>query len=241
MSNDGEEMENEEESGEDQSEEASRSSKQSSRSRAQSDSADKRSKSQKKKALKQEKMRKVVSATIQARLMREAPENGPFQPRRESGGSSRSSRSRSAKSTPQFSKPNRSSEDVKSDENLSESQFSVAFENTSLVSKFSNPPLETVENGDGNEDEDIPGLSEEEEDENGPDFLERLERDIEFGCSSRIENSDGILRVRTSGDQEIAMAMERDQQKNVLTAFWTAKGYYLAGRSAGFRIATNES
>ena len=163
------------------SEEASRSSRRSSRSKTQSDSADKRSKGQKKKAAKMQKMRQVLSATIQARLMREAPENGPFQPRRDSGGSSRS---RSSKTTPQFSKPNRSSEDGKADEDLSESHFSVASENTSLVSKFSNPPLETDENGD--EDEEIlPGLCEEEEDENEPDFLDQLERDIEFGYSSR--------------------------------------------------------
>ena len=155
-----EEIENERESGEDQSEKASRSSRRSSRSKTQSDSADKRSKGQKKKAAKMQKMRQVLSATIQARLMREAPENGPFQPRRDSGGSSRS---RSSKTTPQFSKPNRSSEDEKADEDLSESHFSVASENTSLVSKFSNPPLETDENGDEDE-ESLPGLSEEEED-----------------------------------------------------------------------------
>ena len=122
MSNDREEMENEKESGEDQSEEASRSSRRSSRSRTQSDSAEKKSRSQKKKAAKMQKMRQVLSATIQARLMREAPENGPFRPRRDSRGSSRS---KSSKTTPQFSKPNRSLEDGKSDEDLSESQFSV--------------------------------------------------------------------------------------------------------------------
>ena len=185
MSDEGKEIENEREYGEDQSEDASKTSRRSSRSRTQSDSADKRSKSQKKKALKHEKMRKVVSATIQARLMREAPENGPFQPRGDSGGSSRSNRSKRSNTAPQFSKPNRSSEDGKADEDLSESHFSVESENTSLVSKFSNPPLETDENGDGNEEEDFPGLSEEEEDENGPDFLERLEKDIETGCGFR--------------------------------------------------------
>ena len=104
MSNDGEEMKDEEESGGDQSEEASRSSRRSSRSKTQSESKDGRARGQKKKAAKQEKMRQVVSATIQARLMREAPENGPFQPRRDSGGSSRS---RSSNSAPQFSEPNR--------------------------------------------------------------------------------------------------------------------------------------
>ena len=181
MSNDGKEMENEEESGEDQSEEVSRSSRRSSRSKAQSDSKDKRSRGQKKKAAKHEKMRQVVSATIQARIMREAPENGPFQPRRDSGGSSRS---RSSKSAPQFSEPNRGSEDDKSDENLIETKYSVASENTSLVSKFSSPPLEIVQNGEADEDEILPGLSEE-EDDNGPDFLERLEKDIESGCSFR--------------------------------------------------------
>ena len=113
MSNDGEKMKNEEGSEEDQDEMASSSSRRSSRSKALSDSADKRSRSQKRKAARQEKMRKVVNSTMQARIMREAPEHGPFQPRRESGGSSRSSRSKSARSTPQFSKPNRSSEDKK--------------------------------------------------------------------------------------------------------------------------------
>ena len=182
MSDEGKEMQEEEESGEDQSEEASRSSRRSARSRTQSDSAGTKSRSQKKKAAKMQKMRQVLSATIQARLMREAPENGPFQPRRDSGGRSRS---KSSRTTPQFSKPNRSSEDGKADEDLSESHFSVESENTSLVSKFSNPPLETDENGDGNEEEDFPGLTEEEEDENGQDFLEQLEKDIETGCGFR--------------------------------------------------------
>ena len=179
-----EEIENEKESGEDQSEEASRSSRRSSRSKAQSDSADKRSKSQKKKALKQEKMRKVVSATIQARLMREAPENGPFQPRRESGGSSRSTRSKRSNTAPQFSKPNRSSEDGRSDEDLNESRFSVESENASSVSKISNTPLDLVQNGVAEDDEILPGLSEEDEDE-GLDFLDQLEKDIETGHNFR--------------------------------------------------------
>ena len=188
MSNDGEEMENEKASGEDQSEEASRSSRRSSRSKTQADSAEKKSRSQKRKAAREEKMRKVVNSTMQTRIMREAPEHGPFQSRRESGGSSRSSKSKSARSTPQFSKPNRSSEDEKSDGNLSETNFSVASENASSVSVFSkstNEPLEIVRDGEQDEDAEIPVLSEEEEDENGPDFLERLEKDIESGCSFR--------------------------------------------------------
>ena len=118
MSDEGKEMKNEEGSEEDQDEMASSSSRRSSRSKALSDSADKRSRSQKRKAARQKKMRKVVNTTIQARLMREAPENGPFQPRRESGGSSRSSRSKRSNTAPQFSKPNRSSEDGKADEDL---------------------------------------------------------------------------------------------------------------------------
>ena len=129
-------------------------------------------------------MRKLVSATIQARLMREAPENGPFQPRRDSGGSSRSSRSKSTRTTPQFSKPNRSSEDEKSDGQLSDSNFSVASENASSVSKISNAPLEIVQNGEASDEEILPGLSEEDEDE-GPDILDQLEKDIETGCGWR--------------------------------------------------------
>ena len=187
MSDEREEIEFENESGEDQSEEASRSSRRSSRSKTRSESADKRSRSQRKKAAKQEKMRQVVSATIHARLMREAPENGPYQPRRESGGSSRSSRSRSSKTTPQFSKPNRSSEDEKPDEDLSESRNSVISENASSVSRLSKSssagPLEN-QDGEAEDDGEMPILAEEEDDED-PDLLEILEKDIETGCGWR--------------------------------------------------------
>ena len=103
MSDEGEEMKNEEGSEEDQDEQALSSSRRSSRSKAHSDSADKKSRSQKRKAARQEKMRKVVSTTMQARIMREAPEHGPFQSRRESGGSNQSSGSKGSKTTPQFS------------------------------------------------------------------------------------------------------------------------------------------
>ena len=71
---------------------------------------------------------------------------------------------------------------------MNDTKFSVASENASSVSDFSKSsaePLEIVQNGEADEDEILPGLAEEEEDENGPDLLELLEKDIETGCGFR--------------------------------------------------------
>ena len=57
----------------------------------------------------------------------------------------------------------------------------MASENASSVSnfsKFSTEPLELVQNGEADDDANMPGLSEEEEDETEPDFLDQLEKDI---------------------------------------------------------------
>ena len=57
-------------------------------------------------------------------------------------------------------------------------------ENASSVSKFSNAPLESVQNGDAIEEEILPEHSEEDEEE-GLDFLDQLEKDIETGHNFR--------------------------------------------------------